>query len=377
MSSPITSVPPSPEKLKARGNHPIRIWCDGCWDLWHYGHANALRQAKLCGDVLVVGVHSDEEIIQHKGIPVMKYEERIAMVSACKWVDEIVLDAPYQTMLSVLEANKIDYCVHGEDISTTADGTDSFAEVKAAGRFKLIKRTGGISTTDIVGRMLLSSKRHFAGGEESGSVQWGEVGSVKQFLTTSRKIVQFSSAKAPKPTDKIVYCAGAFDLLHPGHVEFLQKAKSFGDFLIVGVYTDKDINDRKGECYPIMNIHERTLTVLSTKFVDEVIIGAPFHVSKYMVDLEKIQVVVHSSIDDVGLLPDEPDPYREVKELGIYQEVQLSYKLTTSDILQRIIKNRLEYETRNTKKVEKDKKVAEGITFIPEEIDVHNRPSYN
>jgi len=45
--------------------------------------------------VLVVGVHSDEEIIKHKGIPVMKYEERIAMVSACKWVDEIVFDAPY------------------------------------------------------------------------------------------------------------------------------------------------------------------------------------------------------------------------------------------------------------------------------------------
>jgi hypothetical protein len=88
--------------------------------------------------VLVVGVHSDEEIIAHKGIPVMKYEERIAMVSACKWVDEIVLDAPYLTMLSVMDQNKIDYCVHGEDISTTADGSDSFSEVKNAGRFKFV-----------------------------------------------------------------------------------------------------------------------------------------------------------------------------------------------------------------------------------------------
>jgi len=111
--------------------------------------------------------------------------------------------------------------------------------------------------------------------------------------------------------------------------------------------------------------------------VDEVIIGAPFHITKYMVDLERIQVVVHSLTEDFSLLPDEPDPYREVKELGIYQEVELSYKLTTSDILQRIIKNRLEYESRNTKKVEKDKKVAESVTFVPEEIDVHNRPRYN
>ena len=121
-----------------QAKHKIRIWCDGCWDLWHYGHANALRQAKLCGDVLVVGVHSDDEIVQHKGLPVYKYEERVAMVSACKWVDEIVLDAPYQTTLVTLDQNKIDFCVHGEDISTTADGQDSFSEVKSAGRFKFV-----------------------------------------------------------------------------------------------------------------------------------------------------------------------------------------------------------------------------------------------
>eukprot|EP01102_Stenamoeba_stenopodia_P010148 TRINITY_DN3026_c0_g3_i10.p1 TRINITY_DN3026_c0_g3~~TRINITY_DN3026_c0_g3_i10.p1 ORF type:complete len:302 (-),score=50.60 TRINITY_DN3026_c0_g3_i10:71-976(-) len=300
------------------------------------------------------------------------------MVSACKWVDEIVLDAPYQTTLATLDQNKIDFCVHGEDISTTADGQDSFSEVKSAGRFKLIKRTDGISTTDIVGRMLLSSKRHYGTPNDEQAAkqanEWEGVGSVKQFLTTSRKIVQFSSGRAPKATDKIVYCAGAFDLLHPGHVEFLKKAKAHGDFLIVGIYTDNDVNLRQGECYPIMNIHERTLTVLSTKYVDEVIIGAPFHLSKYMIDLEKIKVVVHNTSEDMELLSNEPDPFQEAKDMGIYTSVTLDYKLTTSDILSRIINNRLQYESRNTKKKAKDEIVAASITVVPEEIDVHNRP---
>lgn len=49
---------------------------DGCFDLMHFGHANALRQAKALGDELVVGVVSDEEIIANKGPPVLPMEER-------------------------------------------------------------------------------------------------------------------------------------------------------------------------------------------------------------------------------------------------------------------------------------------------------------
>jgi ethanolamine-phosphate cytidylyltransferase len=49
---------------------------DGCFDLMHYGHANALRQAKALGDELVVGVVSDEEIVANKGPPVLSMEER-------------------------------------------------------------------------------------------------------------------------------------------------------------------------------------------------------------------------------------------------------------------------------------------------------------
>jgi len=53
-----------------------RVWVDGCFDMMHFGHANALRQAKEMCDVLVVGVHSDAEILKNKGPTAMNEEER-------------------------------------------------------------------------------------------------------------------------------------------------------------------------------------------------------------------------------------------------------------------------------------------------------------
>ncbi len=74
---------------------PTRVYVDGCWDVMHSGHYNALRQAKALGDVLVVGVHSDAEIARNKREPVMNNEQRMAAVTACKWADEVVFDVPY------------------------------------------------------------------------------------------------------------------------------------------------------------------------------------------------------------------------------------------------------------------------------------------
>ncbi|MED6219282.1 Ethanolamine-phosphate cytidylyltransferase [Stylosanthes scabra] len=63
-------------KRKSGRKRRIRFYMDGCFDLVHYGHANALRQAKALGDELVVGVVNDEVIVEHKGPPVLNMEER-------------------------------------------------------------------------------------------------------------------------------------------------------------------------------------------------------------------------------------------------------------------------------------------------------------
>ena len=68
-----------------------------------------------------------------------------------------------------------------------------------------------------------------------------------------------------QPNDRILYVAGAFDLFHVGHLDFLEKARAEGDYLIVGLHTDPIVNRYKGSNYPIMNLHERVLSVLACK----------------------------------------------------------------------------------------------------------------
>lgn len=354
------------EQTETKTDGPVRVWLDGCFDLWHYGHANAIRQAKLQGDVLVTGVHSDEEIRKCKGLPVMSDEERLSVVRSCKWVDEVVTDAPYVTSLDVLNKHNITFCVHGEDLSTDENGNDSFILCKQANKFKLIKRTDGVSTTDIVTRMLLMTKNHHKEGvSEADVANMRSSTNVKQFLTTSRKIIQFSSGKVPKPDDKIVYVDGVFDLFHMGHVNLLARAKAEGDFLIVGVHADRDVNLRKGANYPIMNLHERVLTVLACKYVDEVIIGAPYHITEDMIDSLNLSLVVHGD-DPVDLLDGEEDPLRIAKERGLYKEVPHTPGISTETIITRIITRRLEYETSNAKKRAKNSKI--NPTPVPQEV---------
>ncbi|XP_065663577.1 ethanolamine-phosphate cytidylyltransferase isoform X2 [Hydra vulgaris] len=350
-----------------------KVWCDGCYDLVHFGHANQIRQAKSMGDYLIVGVHSDEEVRKHKGPPVFNEEERYKMVRAIKWVDEVVPDAPYITALETLDKYGCSFCVHGDDITCTADGQDTYHIVKAAGRYKECKRTEGVSTTNLVGRMLLLTKTHFDHGipinsmnpqdlEKISSDSSGKspYTGVSHFLPSSQKIVQFSDGKDPMPGDRIVYAAGAFDLFHVGLLDFLEKVKELGDYVIVGLHTDSEVNRYKGSNYPIMNLHERVLSVLACRYVNQVIIGAPYKVTEELITQFKVDVVVHGStliMNDA----DGSDPYAYPKQIGIFQTVDSGNPLTTSDIVQRIIAHKLEYELRNQNKEKKELAVLERI----------------
>ncbi|EFA80421.1 phosphoethanolamine-cytidyltransferase [Heterostelium album PN500] len=363
------------KKWKMGGDKPIRVYVDGCFDvgiftnnndLMHFGHANAMRQARELGDILVVGVHTDAEIARNKGPPVMNEQERYKAVRACKWADEVAEGAPYTATVELLKQLNCDFCVHGEDISVGADGKDVYETIKNSGMFRYIKRTEGVSTTELVGRMLLLTKDHLQGvntvSNPLNAVNTKDLHrispytSLSHFLPTTRKIVQFSEGKSPKPNDKIVYMDGGFDVFHVGHTEALRQAKELGDFLIVGVHDDAVVNEQKGSNFPIMNLHERVLSVLSCRYVDEVVIGAPFNVTKEMIEGLHINTVVHG--DDPVISRDGLDPYKVPKELGIYKEIKHTEGLTTTDIIRRIIDNRIQFEARNKKKEQKE------VTFI-------------
>ncbi|KAK9097571.1 hypothetical protein Sjap_023068 [Stephania japonica] len=369
---------------KRRRKRPIRVYMDGCFDLMHYGHANALRQAKALGDVLVVGVVSDEEIIANKGPPVLSMEERLVLVKGLKWVDEVIANAPYeiteQFMDTLFNEHNIDYIIHGDDPCLLPDGSDAYALAKKVGRYKQIKRTEGVSSTDIVGRILSFMKD--AESSDSGvnrmlteqpqnskqaekSLSGGS--QMSHFLPTSRRIVQFSNGKGPGPNARVVYIDGAFDLFHAGHVEILKKARQLGEFLLVGIHTDQTISEHRGSGHPIMHLHERSLSVLACRYVDEVIIGAPWQVSKDMITTFNISLVVRGTIaENNSLLKDDIDPYAAPKSMGVFQVLESPKNITTTSVAQRIIANQAIYKKRNAKKAVSEKKYYEEKKFVHE-----------
>ena len=78
--------------------------------------------------------------------------------------------------------------------------------------------------------------------------------------------------KLKKEGKKVVFTNGCFDILHLGHVKYLEEAKKLGDTLIVGVNSDKSVRILKGEGRPIMPEEERAEILAALECVDYVVI---------------------------------------------------------------------------------------------------------
>ncbi|CEL53931.1 hypothetical protein RSOLAG1IB_06713 [Rhizoctonia solani AG-1 IB] len=141
---------------------PVRIYADGVYDLFHFGHALQLRQAKLSfpNVHLIVGVCSDALVEQHKAPTVMTHTERCECVRHCRWVDEVVADAPWVVTQEFVDLHKIDYVAHDEDPYAGSDGTtDIYQMLKDQGRFLPTRRTPGVSTSDLLKRVVASYRQ--------------------------------------------------------------------------------------------------------------------------------------------------------------------------------------------------------------------------
>lgn len=71
---------------------------------------------------------------------------------------------------------------------------------------------------------------------------------------------------------KIVFTNGCFDILHSGHIQYLEKAKSFGDVLVVGLNSDASVRKIKGPKKPVVEQKDRALIIAALEFVNFVVI---------------------------------------------------------------------------------------------------------
>lgn len=223
-----------------------------------------MLQSRRFGDELLVGLHTDEEIAANKGPTVMSLAERVAAVNACRFSTLCVPHAPYVTSIPWISHYGCKYVTHGDDITSDASGNDCYRFVKKAGRMKIVPRTPGISTTDLVARMLACTKDHFIsslqdcieGREEGIEGERKESGQAMQkrlqeyaaapngidsFVEVysfdadplasvqgdgarmNDKFSRIAAGVPPRPGQRIVYVDGGFDLFSPGHIAFLEQ----------------------------------------------------------------------------------------------------------------------------------------------------------
>lgn len=92
-----------------------RIYVGGTFDLFHAGHVEFFIKAKAFGDYLIVSLNTDEFAARYKRKPIMTLSERISVVSACKYVDSVVVNIGCEDSKPSILCARPDIIVHGDD----------------------------------------------------------------------------------------------------------------------------------------------------------------------------------------------------------------------------------------------------------------------
>lgn len=137
-----------------RNNQKIIVFTNGCFDIIHRGHVEYLHQAKLLGDILIVGLNSDNSVARIKGKlrPYQNEQDRTAILNAMKMVDMVVV-FDEDTPLKLICELKPDILVKGGDYDAhTIVGAN---EVESwGGCVKIIPFLKGYGTSILVDKIL-------------------------------------------------------------------------------------------------------------------------------------------------------------------------------------------------------------------------------
>lgn len=135
------------------------IYVIGVFDLFHNGHVELLRRAKEMGDKLIVAVNGDDMVASYKRRPFLNEEDRLAVIKACRYVDEAFIIRTFDNKDSI-KKYKITHIVHGDDWPEH----DYLRQIRVTPQFLkenncelvLIPYTPGISTSDLINKIKAS-----------------------------------------------------------------------------------------------------------------------------------------------------------------------------------------------------------------------------
>jgi D-beta-D-heptose 7-phosphate kinase/D-beta-D-heptose 1-phosphate adenosyltransferase len=161
------------------------------------------------------------------------------------------------------------------------------------------------------------------------------------FTQTSNKIMESRDAHAAigpvgQRKQKVVFTNGCFDILHAGHISYLEEARSRGHVLIVGVNTDRSVRQLKGESRPIVSCDQRMRLLAALQCVDFVV---PF-------DEETPARLIAELVPDVLVQGADYEVHQIVgadlvqANGGSVERIDFVEGLSTSDIVRRVKENK-------------------------------------
>ena len=132
------------------------IYADGVFDIFHVGHVRHFKQLKNISSniFLIIGVISDAEATVYKRKPIYEEEHRYELVESCKYVDQVIRNAPLYITEDFIKQNKIDFIYHAfSNINDSTKQDDFFKVPRKLGIMKTIPYNSCISTTDIINKI--------------------------------------------------------------------------------------------------------------------------------------------------------------------------------------------------------------------------------
>ena len=110
------------------------------------------QKARQFGDTLIVGVLADDVVEGYKRAPILTLEERVAVIKACRYVDEVIVAPPLRLTEELIREHRIDIVVHGDDFNMDMI-EDQYSVPYRLGMFRTVPYTKGVSSTEIIQRI--------------------------------------------------------------------------------------------------------------------------------------------------------------------------------------------------------------------------------
>ncbi len=137
---------------QARSNRKKIVWTNGCFDIIHAGHVDYLERSKAYGDLLVVGLNSDESVKKLKGDnrPVFSEMDRAKVLCSIIFVDYVIIFS-HTSPIKMIDLLKPDYYIKGGDYTIDTIDQDERKVVEGyGGEIMLLPMVEGVSSSIIV-----------------------------------------------------------------------------------------------------------------------------------------------------------------------------------------------------------------------------------